>query len=112
MRTVVLLGATALVMSTPAAALAQEVTGSIRETSALDNIEVSRSPRFPSLPPELLVLVSSRVLPTPIGPYMLVQARRTEANAIPGLVLAQKLLGDFTAFDRPPHPVAPLYLWP
>jgi hypothetical protein len=106
MRTVVLLGATALVMSTPAAALAQDVTGSIRETSALDNIEGSRSPRFPSLPPELLVLVSERFLPTPIGPYMLVQARRTEANAIPGLVLSPQLLGDFTAFDRTEGSVA------
>ena len=106
MRTVVLLGATALVMSTPAAALAQDVTGSIRETSALDNIEVRRSPRFPSLPPELLVLVSERFLPTPIGPYMLVQARRTEASAIPGLLLSPQLLGDFTAFDRTEGSVA------
>ena len=102
------LWATALVICAPAAALDLDVTGSIFQAGILGHAEVGRSPRFPSLSPELLVLLSERVLPTALGPYTLVQARRVEANAISGLLLSPEPLSGAPPLERTEGPPARL----
>ena len=82
MRTARWLWATALILSAPAAAIEPDVTGSIPQPSPFADAEVGRSPRFPSISPELLEMLSERVLPTALGPYTTVKARRLEANSI------------------------------
>ena len=81
MRTAGWLWATALILSAPAAAIEPDVTGSISQSGPFADAEFGRSPRFPSISPELLEMLSERVLPTALGPYTVVQARRVEANA-------------------------------
>ena len=71
MRSLGWLLAIALLISGPAAALEPDVTGSIPQASPLADAEVVGCPRFPSIAPELLEMLSERVLPTAIGPYTL-----------------------------------------
>ncbi len=104
MRTVGWLWATALLISAPAAALDPDVTGSIPQTRIVERTDVGRSPRFPSLSPELLVMLSERVLPTAIGPYTVVRARRAEANAIPGPLLSPQPLSSAALLGRTEGP--------
>ena len=78
MRTARWLWATALILSAPAAAIEPDVTGSISQSGPFADAEVGRSPRFPSTSPELHEMLSERVLPTALGPYTVVQARRVE----------------------------------
>jgi hypothetical protein len=104
MRTAHWLWAIALIRSTPAAAIEPDVTGSIPQSSPFANAEVGRSPRFSSISPELLELVSERVLPTALGPYTVVQARRVKANAISGRLLSPQPLSGSAPADRPDGP--------
>jgi len=92
MRTARWLWATALILSAPAAAIEPDVTGSISQSGPFADAEVGRSPRFPSTSPELLEMLSERVLPTALGPYTVVQARRVEATTISGLLLSPQPL--------------------
>ena len=99
MRTARWLWATALILSAPAAAIEPDVTGSIPQSGPFTDAEVGRSP-LPSLSPELLEMLSERVLPTALGPYTLVQARRVEATTISGLLLSPQPLSSSALSDR------------
>jgi len=94
------LWATALIFGTPAAALEPDVTGSLPQPSPFADADVDGSPRFPSLSPELLVLLSERVLPSAVGSYTVVQARRVEANAISGRLLSPQPLSGSALLDQ------------
>ena len=94
------LWAIALLICAPSAALEPDVTGSIPQASPLADAEVVGSPRFPSIAPELLEMLSERVLPTALGPYTVVQARRVEANAISGLLLSPEPLSGAAPLER------------
>ncbi len=98
------LWATALFISAPAAALDPDVTDSIPQTRILEHTEVGRSPRFPSLSPELLVMLTERVLPSALGPYTVVQARRVEADTISGRLLSPQPLSGSAPSDRTDGP--------
>ena len=100
MRTARWLWATALILSAPAAAIEPDVTGSISQSGPFADAEVGRSPRFPSISPELLEMLSERVLPTALGPYTVVQARRVEATTISGLLLSPQPLSSSALSDR------------
>jgi len=100
MRTARWLWATALILSAPAAAIEPDVTGSIPQSGPFADAEVGRSPHIPSLAPELLEMLSERVLPTAPGPYTLVQARRVEANTISDLLLSPQPLSGSALLDR------------
>ena len=100
MRTARWLWATALILGAPAAAIEPHVTGSISQSGPFADAEVGRSPRFPSISPELLEMLSERVLPTALGSYTVVQARRVEANAISGLLLSPQPLSSSALSDR------------
>ena len=100
MRTARWFWATALILSAPAAAIEPDVTGSISQSGPFADAEVGRSPRFPSISPELLEMLSERVLPTALGSYTVVQARRMEANAISGLLLSPQPLSSSALSDR------------
>ena len=104
MRTARWLWATALILSAPAAAIEPDVTGSISQSGPFADAEVGRSPRFPSISPELLEMLSERVLPTALGSYTVVQARRVEANAISGLLLSPQPLSSSALSDRTEGP--------
>ena len=104
MRTARWLWATALILSAPAAAIKPDVTWSISQSGPFADAEVGRSPRFPSTSPELLEMLSERVLPTALGSYTVVQARRVEANAISGLLLSPQPLSGSAALDRTDAP--------
>ena len=104
MRTARWLWATALILSAPAAAIEPDVTGSISQSGPFAEAEVGRSPRFPSISPELLEMLSERVLPTALGSYTVVQARRVEANAISGLLLSPQPLSSSALSDRTEGP--------
>ena len=104
MRTARWFWATALILSAPAAAIEPDVTGSISQSGPFADAEVGRSPRFPSISPELLEMLSERVLPTALGPYTVVQARRVEANAISGLLLSPQPLSSSALSDRTEGP--------
>jgi hypothetical protein len=104
MRTARWLWATALILSAPAAAIEPDVTGSISQSGPFADAEVGRSPRFPSIWPELLEMLSERVLPTALGSYTVVQARRVEANAISGLLLSPQPLSSSALSDRTEGP--------
>ena len=104
MRTGRWLWATALVLSAPAAAIEPHVTGSISQSGPFADAEVGRSPHFPSIWPELLEMLSERVLPTALGPYTVVQARRVEANTISGLLLSPQPLSGSALLDRTEAP--------
>ena len=99
MRTARWLWATALILSAPAAAIEPDVTGSIPPSGPFADAEVGRSP-LPSLSPELLEMLSERVLPTALGPYTLVQARRVEATSISGLLLSPQPFSGSALLDR------------
>ena len=101
MRTARWLSATALLICAPAAAFDPDVTGSISQSGPFADAEVGRrSPRFPSISPELLEMFSERVLPTALGPYTMVQARRVEANTISDLLLSPQPLSGSAPLDR------------
>ena len=100
MRSFSWLWATALVICAPAAALDPDVTGSLPQTRMLEHTEVGHSPRFPSISPELLAMLSERVLPIAIGPYTVVKARRVEANAISGRLLSPQPLSGSALLDH------------
>ena len=104
MRTAHWLWATALILSAPAAAIEPDVTGSIPQSGPFADAEVGRSP-LPSLSPELLEMLSERVLPTALGPYTLVQARRVEANTISGLLLSPQPFRGSALLDRTEAPI-------
>ena len=104
MRTAHWLWATALILSAPAAAIEPDVTGSIPQSGPFADAEVGRSPRFPSLSPELLEMLSERVLPTALGPYTLVQTRRMEATTISGLLLSPQPFSGSALLDRTEAP--------
>jgi hypothetical protein len=94
----------ALILSAPAAAIEPDVTGSISQSGPFADADFGRSPRFPSISPELLEMLSERVLPTALGSYTVVQARRVEANAISGLLLSPQPLSGSAALDRTDAP--------
>ena len=104
MRSAGWLWAAALILSAPAAAIEPDVTGSISQSGPFADAEVGRSPRFPSISPELLEMLSERVLPTALGPYTLVQDHRVEANAISGLLLSPQPLSGSALLDRTEAP--------
>ncbi len=104
MRTARWLWATALILSAPAAAIEPDVTGSIPQPSPFADAEVGRSPRFPSISPELLEMLSERVLPTALGPYTTVKARRLEANSISRRLLSPQPLRGSAPSDRTDGP--------
>ena len=104
MRTARWLWATALILGAPAAAIEPHVTGSISQSGPFADAEFGRSPRFPSISPELLEMLSERVLPTALGSYTVVQARRVEANAISGLLLSPQPLSSSALSDRTEGP--------
>src|SRR5215204_4770652 len=88
MRTARWLWATALILSAPAAAIEPDVTGSISQSGPFADAEVGRSPRFPSISPELLEMLSERVLPTALGSYTVVRA--TGWKRAPSLVFCSR----------------------
>ena len=104
MRTARWFWATALILSAPAAAIEPDVTGSISQSGPFAEAEVGRSPRFPSTSPELLEMLSERVLPTALGSYTVVQARRVEATTISGLLLSPQPLSSSALSDRTEGP--------
>jgi hypothetical protein len=104
MRTARWLWTTALILSAPAAAIEPDVTGSISQSGPFADAEVGRSPRFPSISPELLEMLSERVLPTALGPYTTVKARRVEANTISDLLLSPQPLSGSALLDRTEAP--------
>ena len=104
MRTARWLWATALILSAPAAAIEPDVTGSIPQPRPFADAEVGRSPRFPSLSPELLEMLSERVLPTALGPYTTVKAQRVDANSISRRLLSPQPLRGSAPSDRTDGP--------
>ncbi len=94
------LWAIAFLISRPAAALEPDVAGSIPQASPLADAEVVGSPRFPSIAPELLEMLSERVLPTALGPYTVVQGRRVEADTISGRLLSPQPLSGSALLDQ------------
>jgi hypothetical protein len=88
-------------------ALAQEVTGSVPKSGTLEDFDLGTAARLPPPFPEFSALWSpDRFAAAPLGPFVVVQVRRTEPKAMPAILMSAQSMTDFAPFDRPDGTVA------